>query len=102
MKILEINLCELERDENLKYSDVSLFSKELQELCVIAAQNHIRINFIHNYLELKSRDYAKKNKTHAFETYNVTVLNIHRELHMEEYCNILEATLSQVLSQIKK
>lgn len=102
MNILEINLSELERDENLKYSDVSLFPKELQELHMLAIERDIRINFIHNYLELKTRDYTKKSKTHDFETYDITVLNIYRELPIDEYYNILKATLFQTLSVIRK
>jgi len=94
-EIIEVNLTMLEREKNKKYS--SEFPGELAGLISLAKNRGIQINFIHDFLELKTRDYTQNNKEHKFEMYNLSVLNINQEIPLDAYYEILEAVLINVI-----
>ena len=97
-EILEINLTMSLRDENKKYSNA--FPIEIIDLLSLAEKNNIQISFIHNFLELKTRDYIQNDENCKFEIYNLSVLNINQEISLEEYYQILKTMLIEVIKKV--
>lgn len=93
--ILEINLTMIPQDEGKKYS--SNFPDKISKLLSSAEENNIRVSFIHNLLELKTRDYVKNDENSKFNIYNLCVVNINQEISLEEYYKILEEILREIL-----
>lgn len=98
-EILEINLTMLPRDENIKYSES--FPDEIVELLSLAEKYKIQISFIHNFLELKTRDYVQINQDYKFERYNLSVLNINQEISLEEYYQLLKIMFIEIIEKVK-
>lgn len=90
--ILEINLTMLERETSIKYS--SAFPVKIAELLSLAKEElNIQVSFIHNFLELKTRDYIQNDEARKYEIYKLSILNINQEISLEEYYDILKAML---------
>jgi len=98
-EILEVNLTMLPREENVKYS--SAFPAEIVELFSLAEINNIQISFIHNFLELKTRNYIQNDQNCKFEIYNLSVLNINQEISLKEYYQLLKKMIIKVIAKGK-
>jgi len=99
-EIIEINLTMLDRDSNEKYS--TDFPEKITKLISVVKDYGIQINFIHNFLEQKTRDYVQNNMKAQIEIYKLSVLNINQEISLKEYYQVLKEFLENVIDRTER